>query len=352
MRNKTLPVMLRRLILTAVAASLVLAPVSCNKTPTSPANGPGSNVRLELTVPAEIAPGESVQLTVNVVRNGVSTENVTSRVQWTTTNGDILQISATGQATGRERGETMVTAHLEGRSATARVFVLPKGTFRLAGRIRYNDAGVAESTVTVIDGMGEGLTAVSGWDGSYALYGVAGSMRVSVQRSGYLENTQQLDVSAHRSQDFELTPTRLGDYAGNYRLTITGSCPAGLPERASRRVYDARVVQSGDRLTVHLTGAEFILVPDSWVDYFSAKVGPGDVIELFLGDWYALFGPYGIAERSGDRALVVNGYGSVTGRPDAISGTPQGVFMSVSASLDPSGPAVVCRFERFEMIRR
>ena len=140
-------------------------------------------------VPAEIAPGESVQLTVDVVRNGVSTENVTSCVQWTTTNGDVLQISATGQATGRERGETMVTAHLEGRSATARVFVLPKSTFRLAGRIRYNDAGVAESTVTVIDGMGEGLTAVSGWDGSYALYGVAGSMRVSVQRSGDPKHT-------------------------------------------------------------------------------------------------------------------------------------------------------------------
>ena len=113
-------------------------------------------------------------------------------------------------------------------------------------------------------------------------------MRVSVKRSGYLENTQQLDVTTHRSQDFELTPTRLGDYAGNYRLTITGSCPAGLPERASRRVYDARVVQSGDRLTVYLTGADFILVPDSWVDYFSAKVGPGDVIELDLGDWYGL----------------------------------------------------------------
>ena len=48
--------------------------------------------------------------------------------------------------------------------------------------------------------------------------------------SGYVENTQQLDVTAHRSQHFELTPTRLGDYAGDYRLTITGSCPAGLPE--------------------------------------------------------------------------------------------------------------------------
>ena len=339
----------RRLTLTAVAASLVAALVSCNKTPTSP-DGPGSNVRLELTAPAEIAPGESVQLRVNVVRNGVSTENVTSRVQWTATNRDVLQISATGQATGRERGETMVTAHLEGRSATARVFVLPKGTFRLAGRIKYNDAGVVESTVTVIDGIGEGLTAVSGLDGSYALYGVAGSVRVSVKRSGYSENTQQLDVTVHRSQDFELTPTRLGDYAGDYRLTITGSCPAGLPERASRRVYDARVVQSGDRLTVHLTGADFILVSDSWVDYFSAKVGPGDVIELNLGDWYGFI--YGIAERLGDRALVVSGYGSVTGRPDAISGTPQGLFMSVGASLNPSGPSVVCRLDRFEMIRR
>ena len=345
--------MLRRLILTAVAASLVLAPVSCNKTPTSPANGPGSNVRLELTVPAEIAPGESVQLTVNVVRNGVSTENVTSRVQWTTTNGDILQISATGQATGRERGETMVTAHLEGRSATARVFVLPKGTFRLAGRIRYNDAGVAESTVTVIDGMGEGLTAVSGWDGSYALYGVAGSMRVSVKRSGYLENTQQLDVSAHRSQDFELTPTRLGDYAGNYRLTITGSCPAGLPELSVppclRRTCCAKRRP-----------------PDRSSDWGRVHPGPRLLGGLFLRQGRArrrhrarprrLVCPFractGIAERSGDRALVVNGYGSVTGRPDAISGTPQGVFMLVGTSLDPSAGGFVCRLERFEMIRR
>src|SRR5512145_2554327 len=121
------------------AAALVLGLVSCHKSPTSPSpSGPVTIVALKLVVPSEIAPGETVQLSANAAKSDGSVENVTGQVQWTVRSdpaGSVLLVTATGLATGRERGEEVVMAHFDGRTDQATIVVLPQGTFRLAGTV-------------------------------------------------------------------------------------------------------------------------------------------------------------------------------------------------------------------------
>lgn len=65
-------------------------------TPVAPAPG---LVRLELLAPDTIAPGESVQLTVNAIRSDSAVENVTAQAQWTSSNGGVLEISLISEST-------------------------------------------------------------------------------------------------------------------------------------------------------------------------------------------------------------------------------------------------------------
>ena len=223
----------------AVVLGILLSAASCdrNRNPTSPPLQPPTSavVRLELEAPAEIPPGESAQLTANAVKADGSVENVSSRAVWTAS--PILQISASGLATAGSRGEAFISVQYQGRAASARIFVLPRGTFRLSGTIKEDTLGVPGVSVTVISGVGEGLTTTSDVGGNYALYGVSGTVRIQIKREAYLEGIHEVSATAHRTADFNIVPERpRADYRGNYRLTITAapSCRS-LPESARVR---------------------------------------------------------------------------------------------------------------------
>ena len=169
-----------RYVALCVAIGLAFVFASCDKSPTSPrpqeqgSSSTATTVRLELVAPSEIAPGESVQLTANAIKSDGSVENVSSQAQWTPMDSHVVQLSSTGLATGKNRGEQVVSARFGGRSAEARLFVLPKGTFRLAGTVQENGFALANVALTVTSGVGQGLTTLSDVDGAYALYGVSG----------------------------------------------------------------------------------------------------------------------------------------------------------------------------------
>ena len=129
---------------------ILLVAASCDKSPTSSLPRPNILARLELQAPGEIPPGASVQLTADAVKPDGSVENVSSQAVWTPQTSDILQISPSGLATGKTRGEEFATARYAGLSASARILVLPPGTFRLSGIIKEEDVGVPGVAVTVI----------------------------------------------------------------------------------------------------------------------------------------------------------------------------------------------------------
>jgi hypothetical protein len=363
---------LSRYVAVIAAIGLLPAFASCDdKSPTSPVPPPPPSqpapvtiVRIELVAPSEIAPGESVQLTANAIKSDGSVENVSSQAQWTPTESPVVQLSSTGLVTGKNRGEVFVSARFGGRSANARIFVLPKGTFRLAGNIKESGFGIANVAVTVIAGVGEGLTTLSSFGGSYVLYGVSGRVQIHLKKEGYRNATQQLDVTAHRTADFDIVADQpRKDYRGTYTLTISAASPCSfasgsLPDAAKSRVYTANVAQDAGRLTVTLTDADFI-VTNGFGNRFFGFVDATDVMTFPISDVYYYYsyyaGHFDIVEQFSSTALLITGTVSARGTPAGISGTLIGSILIASRSTPPFlsfGSRCYATAHGFEMVRR
>jgi hypothetical protein len=346
------------------ATALALLLISCSRSPTTApgSSGPLMISRLQIVAPAEIAPGESVQLTLNAIKSDGSVENVTSQAVWLPTASSILQISSSGVATGLSRGEVIVSGRYSGRDAAARIFVLPKGTFRLGGTIKENGFGIENVRLTVLSGVEESLTATSDSSGNYILYGVSGTVRIQVKKEGYLTGLHEITVTAHRTADFDIVPERMRtDYRGTYTLTISAAsrCRSGpLPEDATRRVYTANVAQEGARLTVTLSDADFVLNNghgNGFVGFVDITGGITFTISDAYYYYYFTTGYFDIAERFGNVVLLVMGTATVKGTPALISGMMNGDIL-LSSNLTPPFRSMSARCSAdthgFEMIRR
>jgi hypothetical protein len=343
----------------------VLLFASCDKSPTSPrppqqpGPPPVTTVRLELVAPPEIAPDETVQLTANATKSDGSVENVSSQAQWTPTTSEVLQLGSTGLATGRSRGEVFVTVRFGGLSATARIIVLPKGTFRLSGTVHEGGFVYLENvTVTVTSGVGEGLTAVTNVEGGYALYGVSGSVKIHAKREGYGDVVHQVHVTAHREHSLGLTPNRpLVDLRGTYTLTIStqSACPLApgpFPDAARRRSYTANVTQDGGWLSVVLTGADFIVNKGYGNNFHGRVASTGEAVFYIIPDYFD-GDQFPIAERFGDTALLVRGDVSAKATPELISGTLAGEILIAQGASPPfESYSSRCPAALFEMVRR
>lgn len=358
---------IRSRALAAIAAiGLVLAFVSCDKnTPTSPPPQPPtptvSIVRFELVAPPEIPPGEVVQLTANATKADGSVENVSTRASWWT-DSPVLAVSNTGLATAKTRGTAVVVVTFNGWQQRATVLVLPKNTFRLAGTIQDSGFGVANVMVTVIAGVEEGLTTVSGSNGAYALYGVRGPVQINLQKQGYRNAVERVDVARHYTTDFTMIAERPpADYSGTYALTISAAASCRVttgpfPDAARRRVYTANVKQDVARLTVTLTDADFILTNGNGNRFFGF-IDPTDTMTFTLsnGEYYYDFSQFDVVERYSDTALMVTGRLTARGTPQLISGTLAGwILISIRTGAPFIGFSSQCESNThgFEMVRR
>lgn len=351
-----------------VGIGLLLA--ACDKKPpTSPGPGlppgpaPVTTLRLEIVAPPEIEPGETVQLTANAIKSDGSVENVSNTARWSPLNSPVLQLSHTGLATGTGRGQVTVTASFASRGTSARVYVLPRGTFEVTGNIKESGFGVPLVAVTVISGIGTGLTTLADLNGDYALYGVSGPVQIQLKKAGYVTTIRQVDVAAHGRRDFDLPVegTRK-NYAGIYSLTISKSEPCRFPgsifpEAATRRVYTANVSQDAGRLTVTLSDADFI-VTNGVGNRFFALMDPSDTMTARISDasnYYYYTGRFDIVERVSGMALMVQGTVTAKGTPQAISGTLKGEILTSARPTAPFLPASAACYSDthgFEMVRR
>src|SRR5688500_11388833 len=131
-----------RVALTLVAV-IGLSISSCSRRDSGPPVAPGPSgsptvVRVEISGPSEIEPGQSVQFTATAFKSDNTSENVTAQAVWSPTNAQVVGVTAVGLVTGRARGEQVIQARYQNRTATLRVFVLPRGTFKLSGNVREN----------------------------------------------------------------------------------------------------------------------------------------------------------------------------------------------------------------------
>jgi hypothetical protein len=190
-----------------------------------------------------------------------SNKDVTASVVWRSSDVSVLTISGTGLATALESGDSTITAVLNAAQAMQMVSVVPAGTFRLGGTVRWLGNPLYGASVQVMRGIGAGLTAVTRGDGSYRLFGVAGDIQLMVSKSAYQTIQQSRAVDSNTTLNFDMvTIDPVPQFAGTYTLRITAdpACPItgdqALPADARDRRYPATIVQPDLRLVVKLSG--------------------------------------------------------------------------------------------------
>ena len=343
---------IRRHVGVVLVWTIAAALVSCNSKgltgPEGPDGGSAGAVSLRLTAPERINPGESAQLSAEAIKADGSAENVSSRALWISSNAATVQVSASGLATTIGRGESVVQVRHGDRIAEAHIFVIPADTFRLAGRVTEGGVGVAGVELEVLYGVGRSLVAISRFDGSYAVYGVSGPVKIKLRKAGYVDEDQTLELTAHHNQDFEARPERpIADYRGTYTLTIRADpdcyqVQGVLSPAAKRREYTADVAQDGRRVTVTLSGADFWMT-GAHGNSFVGLIDSFDAIAFtitepssdFYGPWY--YGAPDVAERFDDITLVISGTVSVQGPPPLSGKLDAALLVSHRASY-PFGP--------------
>ena len=332
-------------------AVIALLLPSCDSPQTALPNAPTPTtpprvVRVEVTAPTEIAPGASVQLAATAVKSDGSIENVTNLARWSSSNSGVLSVSATGVATADRRGEAQIMAGFEFTSGSARVMVLPSGTYRLAGQVSENGFGVRDVTLTVVAGIGEGLSTRTGASGDYFLYGVSGAIRLRAVGEGYIDAIQDLDVTAHSIHQVEMQAAQpIESLGGTYTLTLTAGCRSSvgtLPSPARQRTYVAIVSQEQRQLAVSLTGAEFLLY-EGRGNHFTGTVQAAGGVTFEIGNVsydYFYYSPRcyrcDLVERfSPTAALVIGGNVAAERAPSEIAGVLFGTFWLSDGTTAP-----------------
>jgi len=316
-------------------------------------------LRVQLVAPASVEPNGSVQLTLRAEKSDGTTEDVTSQATWSSNNSRVLSVSG-GVASGGERGEAFITGRYLNRSASAQMLVLPQGTFKLSGVVADAGIGLEGVTVEVIGGTGEGLKTQTDSAGTYRLYGVAGSVRLHLKRDGYNNLIEQILVNANNSANLSMSfAGQRPKLAGTYDVTFTvqGTCFGGtFPPAARTRRYTGTVEQDGPRLSVLLSGAEFI-VTNELGDRFTGTAAGGR-LTFEIGDdyyYYTPLGPNAIFERFPPTALVINGIATASETPTGVSGTMVGIVGLTRSAVFPFVPVTTECYSNqhgFEMVRR
>ena len=251
-------------------AILAIAVVSCGDdanpvrpsgTSNPPPAGPATVTRVDTVIPTSLEPGVSARATASATMSDGSVRDVTSEAQWSSSNSRVVQAAPSGALVAGERGEAIVIARMGSRSSSGRIFVLPAATFRLTGVISEAGEPLNGVRVEVIEGTGQGLTAVTNTQGQFAIYGVAGHVRLHAKKDGFVNGTQDVDVNDHQSVNVEMRfDGARPRQDGVYSLEIAAEgCGTRLPAEALRRTYSATVTQNGSKLHVTLSGADFIL---------------------------------------------------------------------------------------------
>ena len=305
---------------------------SCS--PTAPP--PPPTCAAHISGPATVPPGGTAQFTLTANYSDGTTKDVTASAIWSSSNQAALTIAA-GLASGLQPGETTITASLLScfnHQTSVGVMIVPAGTFRLIGQVRESGFAVPNATVQVTAGTGSGLTTSSDASGNFRLYGVAGMIQVTASKAGYTPTTVSTPVFTNASVAIDLSPSvPEPSLAGTYTLTLAAdpACPTSganaLPDFARTRSYTATISQQGPSLTVVLSGASFVMSPQT-TNTFSGREAPDGITFTLVQTDYYFYSTAVIEERVSDNQFYLPGGTIVASRVGAdIVGTLNGTIV-------------------------
>ena len=215
--------------------------------------------QIAVTGPQSVAPGATGQFTATGIHWNGDSEDLTSRATWTAVSKSPQRTklepspfirfgSIPGLATGIALGDATVQALYGGNSSTpVDVFVLPPGTFRLAGTTSDGPDKVQSATVEILSGVGGGMVTTTNPWGEFVFYGVRDSVVLQVSAPDYESTSRTITVSANRIENFELRPlVPPASLAGTWDLSITmpAGCRSVLPAEMQTRQTVATITQS------------------------------------------------------------------------------------------------------------
>jgi len=271
------------------------------------------------------------QLTATARYADGTSREVSSDVQWTSSDEAILSIAAGGLATGRATGDVSVSVLFRGmRSGLKPIAVLPEGTVRLYGTVReLGVAGVRVSGARV-EVVGGGPATTTDWLGSYALLGAPDGAEVRISKEGFEPVLLNVPPGAGQTPEWRALGadlSRLGErpgFSGAYTLEIAAACPAGstFPSHLRVRTYSA-TLRDG---RLQLAGASFV------VDHQTGKVPPilawfnDDGVQFHLQDaWDWNLYP-SVMEDLGATLYAIAGVARATRTSTGLAGTLDGRF--------------------------
>ncbi len=200
--------------------------------------------------------GATSQLTAMVLFSDGTSRDETAAAIWYTSSPSVVTVTSAGLTTMVGYGETSISASYRGLSGTLRVRALPLGTFLLTGTVANgaDNTSLSGAIVRVTSTAGTWSTTTD-WTGQYGLPAV-GDVTVRVEKPGFDAREQQLTVTGDARLNLSLSPTT--SPVPGYRLTFIASSSCSLPSEVMRRTYTATVSESGETLTVTLSGADFV----------------------------------------------------------------------------------------------
>ena len=320
-------------------AAVVACTESSRRAPTAPSTTGSLPTRLEILGPGTVPVGKTGEFRAIAHQPDGTTRDATADAFWLPGARDVLASTAKpGAFTGLKNGETFVSVSLLGQSSRMTVIVTPEGTYRVMGTIR--DAGIAVDAMVRVESGPTGQVDVQAPGGAFVIYGVAGDTRFTALKTGYDATTRTVAVNDHQRIDLDINPSNpRPNLGGNYRLTVTASegC-ASLPDDGRSRSYDAVVQQEGPRLTVLLSGPEFVVASGESLNRFTGLAEPDRAV-FSIGDqgsgWYYYYyyaTPDVMEILSPSRYFIFGGTASTTIATDGLRGTLSGV-MRVEAHL-------------------
>jgi len=280
--------------------------------------------------PPAVGPGQTGQLKALARYNDGSERDVTAEATWTSTQPQIATVDR-GTVKGLALGRTSIRVNYTNRSASLAMVIQPEGTFILSGNITEPvSVIVATASVAVVAGPPSSTTATS--TGFYELFGVSGPVTVRASKPGYFDETKTLTVTQNQKLDLEIRPV-VGptSIAGTYTLTLTisPSCTV-VPEDQRTRVYTATIAQDAARLTIQLSGANFVRDSRAEKSSFSGSVS-GSTVTLKWGDvgFYFYYYYYSALVQEllpGGQILGIWGTTVAPAAPQTMSGSLVGAF--------------------------
>ena len=239
-----------------IVVAVVACTSACHGT-VGPTQGTPPVDSLELSgVPATGTVGDRFPLKVIATNLHGATEDVTAKVTWGSSNDATAAVSREGELTLVGPGSCEIRASIEGVSTATPVSVEPRppASNTLAGVVSDGATrrGLANATVSVVDGPNAGRSATTDESGFYSLPAlIHSSFTVRVTRSGYepAEATTTLLDDTHLDLTMRaLPPPPFTGATYNVRVSVApNNCGISLPS-------SGRLVLSGSerRLTIRI----------------------------------------------------------------------------------------------------